>query len=583
MQKYERAFLPIFTLSYSLLFYHQQAGVNIALFTVLLVGGYVLAQPALLRQRSTLGFAAAALFSALGVLLYGSSLALCVNLLSLLLFSASRVSTLSLPVVLLNGLYTITTLTVFIPMDGMALFRSKRNDPNRSSWGFLLYPAVGAVVLVFIALYRAMNPLFEKVTDRMYWDAISPAWLLFTLGGLVLMYGFIRQRTIPELSDWDKQQSEPLTPPLTPPMLSWKGALTILLFLLNILMLLITILDIIYLYLGKGLPDGVTHKQFVHHGVGILMVSVLIGSVILLFSFGSGLSFDRGNRLVKALSTAWLFQNLFMVVSTGWRNQIYIHEALLTYKRIGVFFWLALTACVLVFTWIKILNRERSWFVARGSALSAYILLLLSCAIDWDGYISSYNLSHIRDIAALDKRYLLDLSPGNLRLLYSIRRHPKFEIDSVYHYPYDKWASNGSLLDRKLYRFLKSQENDDWRSFNFRNARVAEDVAQLNREGKLDSLNLSACSAVDLECLRPVTTLRALRLDYSTRIDSQFIRTLAYFPKLNACWFDIPDLKDTVRLQQLRSIQVVYTHNILSRTDSAKLVSMHFPFQLRYY
>ena len=57
-------------------------------------------------------------------------------------------------------------------------------------------------------------------------------------------------------------------------------------FILNAMLLFINLLDVNYLYLGSGMPLGMTHKQFVHKGVDTLIFSIVLGIVVMLFFRG---------------------------------------------------------------------------------------------------------------------------------------------------------------------------------------------------------------------------------------------------------------------------------------------------------
>lgn len=70
---------------------------------------------------------------------------------------------------------------------------------------------------------------------------------------------------------------------------------------LNLMLLFINVLDVIYLYVSDSLPEGITHTQFVHNGVGMLILSIILGISIILYVFRNALHFDKDNRIIKAL------------------------------------------------------------------------------------------------------------------------------------------------------------------------------------------------------------------------------------------------------------------------------------------
>lgn len=320
---------------------------------------------------------------------------------------------------------------------------------------------------------------------------------------------------IPGLDTWDLLQKETIKPQtMSQENKNEKVAIRILFVLLNLMLLAINMLDINYLYIGAGLPEGITHKQFVHQGVDMLILSILLGIGIILYSFRGNLNFDARNKIIKLLVYIWLAQNAMMVISTGLRNHLYINEALLTYKRIGVYYWLALAITGLITTTLKIRRIEKAWYLLRVNSLIAFVILVISSSIDWDKWIGDYNFSHIRYIASLDKKYLIDLSETNLKQLYKIKNQKEFETDSVYHYNYKYHYSNKSALDVKLYNFLVNNYQKDWRSFSFRTKRILKEIEETSTSNGLDTFDLSEAHVSSLKPILSLKGIKEIRFPY---------------------------------------------------------------------
>ncbi len=254
-------------------------------------------------------------------------------------------------------------------------------------------------------------------------------------------------------------------------------------------------MDVNYLYLGQGMPDGIIHKEFVHKGVGMLIFSILLGIIILLYFFRGYLNFSKHQSILKVLAFLWGAQNVFMVFSTSIRNTMYIDAALLTYKRIGVYFWLLFALLGLITLFIKLHKNKSVWYLARHNFTILYIVMLLSSVFDWDMILSNYNVYRAKkmpDISSLDKNYLLSISEGNIKELFDLKKIEGFEVDSVYSYrgfgTYQ--LTNASELDFKVYRFLADDIQGDWRSYSLRRDRVKKDIQQLDDKGELVSMNL---------------------------------------------------------------------------------------------
>src|ERR1700749_2823878 len=97
------------TLSYSFLFYQQQAGLNFLLFTLLLITLLIWIDTALLKDKFFLLHASLSVLSAVFIVMYGSSLAITGNCIALLLLSAARVRNRSSVIFnLFFSLYSVT-------------------------------------------------------------------------------------------------------------------------------------------------------------------------------------------------------------------------------------------------------------------------------------------------------------------------------------------------------------------------------------------------------------------------------------------------------------------------------------------
>ncbi|HXU28904.1 MAG TPA: DUF4153 domain-containing protein, partial [Bacteroidia bacterium] len=437
----------------------------------------------------------------------------------------------------------------------------------------------------------------ERFTEKINVDFISIEWLLFTLGGFFIICGYFRHRRIKVVDNWENNLPDSLYNKVFN-QAKWneKTAAIILFILLNIMMAFINTLDINYLYLGAGMPKGLTHKIFVHNGVGMLMLSIVLGISIILYFFRGELNFDDKNKFVKYLIYIWLLQNMMMVISTAIRNNMYVEDALLTYKRIGVYYWLFMAALGLGSTYVKLWKTKSNWFLFKSNSFMAYLVLVASAGIDWDKFIGDFNISNIKNIASLDKRYLISLSETNLARLYTIKDKAGFDVDSVYHYQYGYNSfSNSANLDSKLYDYLQNNCKDDWRLFSFRKQRVLEELNDLNSNEKIRSLdytekylttlkplfsinnlkelNLKNCGLWHLSELGNFQKLETLNLSYNhlDSLDSiPIFKKLTYLSLANNNINEVASLKKQVSLKQLD----LSDNNINSIEDLSKLVEL---------
>lgn len=581
MKQNSRTILLVLTCIYTALFYRQNAGLNFLLFSMAFTAFAFLRQKPAARNSQWWLFCCASLFSGSILLIYPTDLAIFTNLLSLALLAVVSLNTrASLFMHILNALYSLAGTPFFMVVRLRQKWRQRKNmDVKAQTEKKAIYFLVLVLLLAFVFMYQAMNPLFGKYTRSIDLSFITVGLVLFAAGGFFLLYGCLYPHALPFLNTWERNTERAVILQHQPGT-DKKRAFSLLFVALNILLVLINLSDIHYLYLGKSLPEGITHKQYVHNGVSMLICSILLGISTILYLSKCGLPGHTELRFLRVLVYGWLVQNLFMVISTSLRNTIYIEEALLTYKRIGVYYWLVLAAGGILSTLLMLRNSKPAWFLVRSNSFFAYLLLVASCAVDWDAFISSFNLSRIRDIAALDKKYLISLSESNLGQLYRIRSLPAFETDSVYHYNYNRYSSNRRLLDRKLFNFLSCYEKRTWRSFNLRSEQVFQEIQRLDRQRIFDTLDLSSSFPGSLSPLYALNNIKVLKLNYFNSLDPDFIEEVNHFSRLEVLE-TIISIVDSSQLKQLRHIHTLVLHNDVSRKDSALLFRLRLPYRLR--
>ena len=195
-------------------------------------------------------------------------------------------------------------------------------------------------------MYRSSSTLFDALAAKINWDFISWNWIVFTLGGLILLYGFFYQKRIGMLDSLDANTSNNLTSGHTKPIFLFGKELslmdenfsgTLLFVLLNVLVLIVNILDVDFIFGGQKLPMGISYADFIHQGIEMLITSIIVAISIILFYFRGGLNFYQNNKTIKVLASLWVLQNALMLFSSFVRNNMCVHEYGLSYKHIGVY------------------------------------------------------------------------------------------------------------------------------------------------------------------------------------------------------------------------------------------------------
>lgn len=474
---------------FTFLFHGTGIGLNLLLFE-LLIGAAVIALHARPGPRSALVPAAGTILTAVLVVLHGSSLALVMNLISVLL----TIGMLLAPE--LEALHSQAALAFAHLAAAQRAFLGSIPWPagTRPAFGITPRGAVSGallplIVLLFATLYSSSNPYFGRITADFYaWcGRLDASLLLVFLLGLMLC-SFILLRTInARLMGWAASRSDELKPGLAPDGAARARALAnetrtgvLLLGSLNALLLLLNALDVYHVWFNFRF-EGQYLKEFVHQGTWLLIVSILLGAAIVLYFFRGDQNFQARNRAIKTLSHAWLAQNMLLVCSVGVRNYWYIHYYALAYKRIGVAFFLLATVVGLVLIMLKIHHKRSAHYFIRWNVLSFYLVALIMTLFDWDVIIARYNVAH-RERAFIELGFLASLSDKALphltlsklelenldrfndRLLGGHERYSRrlYLLPAVY----------GQRIDERIQRFLTTYPERSWKEWNLADAQA---------------------------------------------------------------------------------------------------------------
>lgn len=405
--------------AFSILFWKQMPGLNFPLMNLLLICAVAICNVSVLKNRNWWFAVLAAMVSSGSVYLYGDRVSIFTDFAALLLVSAYAIDREnSFFVNLFQSLTNVCATFAYIFVD-MIERRQKRlasGAPSSSRTGKRTWIVIGAllVVLVFFFIYRNTSVLFYEFTKDINLDFISLGWCLFTLGGAFLLYGFFHYHNLPGLARWDSSRALTLAPAekeswldrlMSMPTEKFSGI--VLLVLLNLLLLTVNVLDAVFIFGGKKLPSGVTYTEYVHQGVGLLILSIVMAMLIILYYFRGRLNFDGNAGALRNLALAWIAQNAFMLVSTMFRNDLYIDAYGLTYKRIGVYVYLLLALIGLFTTGWKVIFRKTNVFLIRSNSWLFFAVLVLSCGVNWDKRIAVHNMQHTRQF---DGDYIASLS-----------------------------------------------------------------------------------------------------------------------------------------------------------------------------
>jgi len=336
------------------------------------------------------------------------------------------------------------------------------------------------LLFIFTTIYRYANPVFNQLFQSLdswlrqflVWieQYLSIGHILFLLFTALIFTGIIykgRHTTGQWIENGKRDEllrvrkRKPIETPIFYKNTALKDEYRtgiLILLMLNAVLLLVNTSEGILLNGEYHTTSVAKMSQNLHEGTGLLIFSILLSIMVMLFLFRKNLNFYPGNTWLVRGAFAWIIQNGILGIHVAIGNWYYISQYGLTYKRIGIFFFLMLVLTGLTLLYTKIRNRKTSWYLVRTNAWSLYVAFLMLGIINWDALVVMYNLRV--NAPTVDAGYLLDLPGRSLRLMDENREKlPETNPDAN--------NSIGSQLDKRIQYFMERQEKLEWQSRNF--------------------------------------------------------------------------------------------------------------------
>lgn len=455
--------LLISAVLFSTLFYKQNIGLNLSLFTVLTILLLALKNRKLFKNKSTNFNIIGYFITGITVFLYKSDLTIIVNILAFFtLIGNVSAHKSSIYVQWLNGMYTaiVSAFSLYYASLNIEVKRVKKVEINYVYWLKIIgIPAT--IILIFVNLYRNGNPMFDELILKIDFSFINLHWMLFVLLGYYLFYNIthpiqIEPITSSDVSIKNDLEKDTLETISLIKLKNEKQLGIVLMLSLNALIIFFLITDILHLSEIHSMLASQLSKQ-VHTGVNALIFSNILAIAIILYFFRGNLNFFKNNKELKKLTFVWIFLNISVVIITAIKNVEYIVSFGLTYKRIGVLFFLAATSIGLITTFIKVSKIKNLWYLLRKNTQIAFVILLLSTTINWDKVITYYNMNTADQI---DLNYLINLSDNTTFLLKDYVEKNKVDPKKTI------------SINQKHHNYLKDLENNSWQEMVYDNLKI---------------------------------------------------------------------------------------------------------------
>jgi hypothetical protein len=476
--------------AWNFFFWHEAPGINVLLFSLLLMGALFFLYPEC-RWRKTVWLAAAGvLLTGAMVVLHGPGWSVFAHLFSVAVFAAMMRAKALRSV--LSMLLQAFADQLQWPLVMLMKLRSRARDSTRlrktlSFSRIVVLPLL--VACLFFALYSFGSPHFAEMNrgllDRLgdllrefsgahFFFVVAGGWLI---AGLLLWSGAnLLTREDAKPGDMVRIRRKIFSPA---GMLALKRELragVVLLVLLNVLLLAVNFIDVQKVWVDFVVPEKFSLKQFVHSGTWVLIACILLSMMVLLWLFRGNMHFFRENRPLKLLAYAWIAQNIFLALSVYMRNSYYIGHHGLAYGRIGIIAFIALVIFGLVTLFIKVRNDKSPAFLLRINSLAVYLLIAGMSLVNWDTFIVRNNLAHPNP-SQIDVDFYLQVSPNAFPEVIAGKEQVYNQI-SAHSTNSEKWIE---MIDRRVFEeelagrtthYLEKRSRYSWLSWNFADARA---------------------------------------------------------------------------------------------------------------
>ncbi|OHV72633.1 DUF4173 domain-containing protein [Ensifer sp. LCM 4579] len=452
------------------LFFQQPLGINMFLFAIAVTAGVLLSASKPLALRSAVALAAVAFVASVPLLespsIPGAFLAafgIAVAALARSRLMPQRLT--ALPSVLLR-------FALAAPMRLAGDWNKSRADRASHRQAAKIVPKFigwlvpGLFTLVFLTLLSFANPLIEQVLSNIDFAAIlallHPWRLAFWLVAATTVWALLR----PRLTRRRRRAARGETGcKAFGDNLFGQAAVFRSLLIFNALFAVQTTLDLVYLWGGADLPDGMTHAEYAHRGAYPLIVTALLAGAFVLVAMRSKGPGEK-SPVIRGLVHAWIGQNILLCISSILRLDLYVEAYSLTELRVAAGIWMGLVAVGLALILLRILlRRSNEWLIAMNLTVLAATLYV--CAFtDFPALIARFNVEHSRALAGegmpLDLDYVYSLGPAAVPALDT--------YIAALAQAADETAGALSVRTRLEADALASESN--WRSWSFRTHRL---------------------------------------------------------------------------------------------------------------
>ncbi len=428
------------SLIFTLLFYNESIGVNLAIFGLVLTGliGYFFRNRFL--DNSYLALIATSVLSCLAFGWYGDFISFVAMVFSLV-FLQFKTQDPDLKIIQSIPIAFINQFATMIRVFQFSQWLPQRKIDNNLAKKVIAYFVIPTVFLaIFFIVYSFGSDHFSGLFTNYTLDLDILEVVLIGLLGFYISFSFwnywVPQYCYDNNSKLDNDFSDKMRKDHAPTFsfLDFdferkSGEITMLL--LNFML---------FVFIG-----AYNYEQFfeevkvttlsaaTHERVNAVIFSIVMAVGVLLFYFKNGFNFDEKAKNLKRLSKIWILLNGLLIVSTLVKNSEYVSFYGLTYKRLGVYVFLILAIIGLLFTFLKIYKQKTNAYLFNQMVWCFYGTILLCSFINWGNIITSYNISINKGV---ERYFLMNLNFNDKLYLDYFALKPNEVADEYDHVKY---------------------------------------------------------------------------------------------------------------------------------------------------
>lgn len=387
---------------FTLLFYNESIGVNLAIFGLVLTGIICYFFQERFTSRSHLVLVIASVLSCFAFTWYGDFVSFLALVLSVIFLQfktqEAKLKTIQvLPLIFINGITSLGRMLMF------SQWLPKRDIKNNFVKKLIAYFIIPAVfVALFFIVYAFGSDHFSALFTDYTLDLNIFQVILMALLGFYISFSFWNY-WIPDVcydfnskldNDFNTEIRTSNTNTNTFSFLDIdferrSGEIT--LFLLNLLLLVFIVTfnyEQFFEVIEKSKLSAGTHER-----VNAVIFSIIMAVGVILFYFKGGFNFDEKAKNLKRLSKIWILLNGILILSTIIKNSEYVSFFGLTYKRLGVYAFLFLAIIGLFFAFLKITKQKTNAYLFNQMVWYFYGTIILCSFVNWGNLITNYNIA----------------------------------------------------------------------------------------------------------------------------------------------------------------------------------------------